>query len=112
MKSSLFAERILVAYILNMELTQEENGEGDSIEVKGRHWLVWLVGIVAVGDAFRLRWLSDDAFISFRYAHNVVDGHGLVFNSGEYVEGYTNLLWTLLMAFGMIHIETMYFLDD
>jgi hypothetical protein len=40
----------------------------------------------------------DDAYISFRYAHNLAEGHGLVFNSGEYVEGYTNLLWTLLMA--------------
>jgi len=40
----------------------------------------------------------DDAYISFRYAHNLAEGHGFVFNSGEYVEGYTSLLWTLLMA--------------
>jgi hypothetical protein len=44
---------------------------------------------------------SDDAFISYRYAYNLVSGHGLVFNTGEYVEGYTNLLWTLLIAVGM-----------
>jgi hypothetical protein len=25
-------------------------------------------------------------------------GNGLVFNPGEYVEGYTNFLWALLMA--------------
>lgn len=41
---------------------------------------------------------SDDAFISFRYAHNLVAGHGLVFNPGERVEGYTNLLYVLLMV--------------
>jgi arabinofuranosyltransferase len=41
---------------------------------------------------------SDDAFISFRYARNLVAGHGLVFNPGERVEGYTNLLYVLLMA--------------
>jgi hypothetical protein len=41
---------------------------------------------------------SDDAFISFRYAQNLVAGHGLVFNPGERVEGYTNLLYVLLMA--------------
>jgi hypothetical protein len=29
---------------------------------------------------------------------NLVAGHGLVFNPGERVEGYTNFLWTLLMA--------------
>lgn len=43
----------------------------------------------------------DDAFISYRYAQNLVEGHGLVFNVGEPVEGYTNLLWTLLVALGI-----------
>ncbi len=43
----------------------------------------------------------DDAFISFRYAQNLLDGHGLVFNPGEQVEGYSNLLWVLLTSFGM-----------
>ncbi|MEO6597829.1 MAG: hypothetical protein ABIP94_24040 [Planctomycetota bacterium] len=42
--------------------------------------------------------LCDDAFISFRYARNLMEGHGLVFNRGEYVEGYTNLLWVLELA--------------
>lgn len=44
---------------------------------------------------------QDDAFISFRYAANLLHGHGLVYNPGEWVEGYTNLLWTLLMASAM-----------
>lgn len=41
---------------------------------------------------------SDDAYISYRYALNLIAGHGLVFNPGERVEGYTNLLYVLLMA--------------
>ncbi|MGB0639809.1 MAG: hypothetical protein ACPGTU_10780, partial [Myxococcota bacterium] len=41
---------------------------------------------------------QDDAFISFRYAENLATGSGLVYNSGEYVEGFTNLSWTLLLA--------------
>ena len=41
---------------------------------------------------------ADDAFISYRYALNLAHGNGLVFNQGEYVEGFTNLLWTLLVA--------------
>lgn len=41
---------------------------------------------------------SDDAFISYRYAENFFNGHGLVFNPGERVEGYSNLLYTLLMV--------------
>lgn len=47
------------------------------------------------------RFLMDDAYISYRYAANLVAGHGLVFNRGEYVEGYTNFLWTLLHAGAM-----------
>lgn len=42
--------------------------------------------------------IGDDAFISFRYADHLVRGHGLVWNVGERVEGYTNFLWVLLMA--------------
>lgn len=40
----------------------------------------------------------DDAYISFRYARNLANGDGLVFNPGERVEGYTNFLWTVLLA--------------
>ena len=37
------------------------------------------------------RWAQDDAYVSFRYARNLVRGHGLVYNVGEPVEGYTQL---------------------
>ncbi len=42
--------------------------------------------------------MTDDTFISVRYAKNLVEGHGLVYNPGERVEGYTNFLWTLWLA--------------
>lgn len=42
--------------------------------------------------------ILDDAFISFRYARHLASGSGLVFNVGERVEGYTNFLWTVLLA--------------
>jgi len=45
---------------------------------------------------------QDDAYITFRYAANYVDGHGLVFNIGEQVEGYTNFLWLLFMIIGRL----------
>jgi arabinofuranosyltransferase len=54
-----------------------------------------------IAESSQLRPQIDDAFISYRYARNLVEGHGLVFNIGEYVEGYTNLLWTLLVAAAM-----------
>jgi arabinofuranosyltransferase len=49
-------------------------------------------------DGVRYFWIDDDQMISMRYARNLAEGHGLVWNPGEYVEGYSNLLWVLLMA--------------
>ena len=43
----------------------------------------------------------DDSYISFRYARNLARGLGLVYNAGERIEGYTNFLWTLLLALGI-----------
>jgi arabinofuranosyltransferase len=42
--------------------------------------------------------IVDDAYISFRYLDNWLNGEGLVFNPGERVEGYSNLLWIVLLA--------------
>jgi len=44
--------------------------------------------------------IQDDAFISFRYAHNFANGHGLDWNidTADHVEGYTNFLWVLLLS--------------
>jgi hypothetical protein len=52
--------------------------------------------------------LFDDAMISMRYAWNLAHGNGLVWNPGEYVEGYTNLLMTLLMALASSIFEKRY----
>lgn len=41
---------------------------------------------------------ADDAYISFRYAKNLAGGKGLVFNVGERVEGFSNPLWTFMLA--------------
>ncbi|MDZ4744888.1 MAG: hypothetical protein SGJ05_02675 [bacterium] len=48
--------------------------------------------------AWSMRFVQDDAYITLTYARNLVDGHGLVFNIGEHVEGFTSLTWTLLSA--------------
>ena len=61
-------------------------------------WLAATLVLICLLRAVQMAWLCDDAFISFRYARNLVDGLGLVYNAGEYVEGYTNLLWTLAIA--------------
>jgi hypothetical protein len=62
---------------------------------------------VLVGYAFHLLlwWpqINDDAFITFRYSWFLANGQGAVFNPGERVEGYSNLLLMLLMA-AAIHL--------
>ncbi|HEX7597168.1 MAG TPA: hypothetical protein VF518_03075, partial [Polyangia bacterium] len=45
--------------------------------------------------------VNDDAYISFRYAANLAEHGQLVFNLGERVEGFTNFLWTVILAVGI-----------
>ena len=56
-----------------------------------------LFGTSAGGGAWHA-WGADDAYITYRYAQNLAEGHGLVFNPGERVEGYTSLLHVLLLT--------------
>ncbi len=48
---------------------------------------------------------TDDAFISYRYASNFASGNGLVFNPGERVEGYSNLLYVLIVSAGLVFLN-------
>lgn len=64
---------------------------------------VWATGFIALtstaGPAgHRYFCLFDDAMVSMRYAWNLAHGQGLVWNPHERVEGFTNLLMTLVMA--------------
>jgi hypothetical protein len=65
-------------------------------------YVVWALSFIAHTsvevEGTRYFSLFDDAMISMRYAWNLSHGAGLVWNAGERVEGYTNLLWTLIMA--------------
>ena len=68
--------------------------------------LIWIALALALAyalyQAISLAWVCDDAFLSFQCARNLVDGHGLVYNVGERVEVYTNFLWTIIMAAGLL----------
>ncbi len=60
-----------------------------------------LVGVIialSIVHIEKVQFFCDDAYISFRYAQNLADGHGPVYNPGERVEGYTNFLWMVLIA--------------
>ena len=102
-------------------VTQAHRGSSSSIDAIGRsspanhveHVIVLYYGhavkltprlvlLVAVttcigASAFMMPYIPDDSYISFRYAENLANGHGLTFNEGERpVEGYSNFLWILL----------------
>jgi arabinofuranosyltransferase len=57
--------------------------------------------VVLVVLAWVNRWTQDDAFITFRYSRNLVNGLGPVWNRDYVVEGYTNFLWMIFIAGGL-----------
>ena len=59
---------------------------------------IYQTSFIAI-DGKRYFCLFDDAMISMRYAWNFAHGFGLVWNPGERVQGYTNLLMVLIMSF-------------
>ena len=69
------------------------------------HWLyfiivtITLLALLLIHVDYYLPFISDDAFISLRYAKRLIDGYGLTWTDGIPVEGYSNLLWVLLSAF-------------
>ena len=62
-----------------------------------------IIAMIFVLHALTFSWVCDDAFISFRYAKNFINGHGLVWNIGEQppVEGYSNFLWIIVISLFM-----------
>jgi hypothetical protein len=56
------------------------------------------LGCLAAAIAACWAYVNDDAFISFRYAANLLAGEGMNFNPGERVEGYSNFSWVLTSA--------------
>jgi arabinofuranosyltransferase len=74
-------------------------------------WHILLFTISALAFlAWQNRFIQDDAFIAFRYAQNLADGKGLIWNIGEYVEGYTCFLWVLIMTIPfLVRLEPIVF---
>ena len=66
--------------------------------MRARSAVVAALALVAALNAWFVGYIADDAFIVFRYVKNLEAGHGLVFNVGERVEGYSTFLWLALLA--------------
>jgi len=71
------------------------------LAVLRRYWPVVVATAVLLPHVRFFDFVTDDAYISFRYAVNLAEHGQLVFNLGERVEGFTNFLWTVLLAAGI-----------
>jgi arabinofuranosyltransferase len=62
----------------------------------------WIVAVAlhasVVVEGVRVFYLDDVQMVAMRYARNLAEGQGLVWNPGERVEGYSNPAWVLTMA--------------
>lgn len=72
---------------------------------RASRWDWLLAALVAAAGTLAARWLgqqfafhTDDAYITYRYAANLVEGLGFTYNPGERVLGTTTPLYTLLLA--------------
>ncbi len=55
--------------------------------------ILFLLGVI-----LKSAWIVDDAYISFRYVKNILNGYGLTWNVFERVQAYTNPLYVFLMT--------------
>ena len=71
---------------------------------------LWLAQLAAYGvGGVPLPLASEDAYITFRYARMAASGHGLIYNAGEHVMGFTSLPWTLWCALGaLVHADLVW----
>lgn len=78
------------------------------MSARTQFWVIVFVviAVLLLHAILYLPFLTDDAFISLRYAERFLEGKGLTWNDGEYVEGYSNLLWVLVTSFlGKFHLD-------
>ena len=73
---------------------------GNWLRERGPTAAVWALGAVSLSVlVVRLHgFYQDDAFISLTYARNLIEGHGLSWNPGERIEGYSNFSFVMLVA--------------
>lgn len=84
-----------------MHIEDRKSGRNDRANIYISFSILILSSIILAAHAnYYLPFISDDSLISLRYAERLLDGHGLSWTDGNPVEGYSNLLWILLIAAG------------
>jgi arabinofuranosyltransferase len=74
--------------------------DAEEWEMVSKSWRAFLpITVIFLAQAWLYRaFFVDDALISFRYVQQFVGGNGLVYSVGEFVEGYSNFLWIIMLS--------------
>ncbi len=73
--------------------------------MKNKYYIIvfLIISTVFILHSIYLAVPAEDSFISFRFAKNLAEGYGLVWNIAEIpVEGFTNFLWVIICTIGTI----------
>ena len=105
----LLASTVLLLEIAKQVRPRSPSG-GEEVAPSGRrggfswqiHVLVFVLALAVTAAVWRIAWVSEDSFITFRYVSNALQGYGPVFNVGERVQGYTHPLWYILLLLGTL----------
>jgi hypothetical protein len=76
-------------------------GEKNAMLRSPAHKLYALIGLALIARVLftaAFDTFYDDAYIIYRYAHNLASGYGMVFNKGEHVLGTSAPLYTMVIA--------------
>lgn len=92
----------------NLKLTQQPPAYfGVILQLKKEDLSLILPIVLLVGYTRCYPPAFEDAFITYRYAQNLAEGNGLVFNPGQIVEGYTSFLWVVLLCLFALFITDL-----
>lgn len=62
------------------------------------YFILFILSSILITHIIAFNTDSEDIYISLRYVKNFVEGNGLVFNTFDKVEGYSDFLWVMLIA--------------
>jgi hypothetical protein len=62
------------------------------------YFVLALLSTITLTHIFAYNTDCEDIYISLRYVKNFVEGNGLVFNTFDKVEGYSDFLWVMMIA--------------
>jgi arabinofuranosyltransferase len=79
---------------------------GNKYSFINENFFLWILLIAFLGfSLYFFTWFVDDLYIYFRYVNNFVNGKGIVYNAGEYVEGFSSFIWFLILSiFGFMKL--------